>query len=621
MTQDHQALAALRRLIANDAHACTFQSFGQYRTALLEHIDKLAALAQQEAAEPAGFHDKDQPEGIAWCPGYPDKLQDITPLYTTPPAPQHAGAAEPVGSVVWSITGRPVFASLNPEWFASLRHSKSPVPLYTTPTPAAQGLTDAQIDTLLHEIDRIAREYDVHEYGLPLGIDDDAYSAPQAAMIAAVRAALATTEQAPAPSIALPIDQSIAIRAERGDRAEQAPAALTWPVMPPSKGQSPVLFEDGYAEGWAKCDSQYRALLAAAPSVPEQAEQPAVAGPVARALEASYLNATLATPTAPAQQAEQPAVDVGQMEYRGNSVAYIYQKLTAYRSAIDKAWDAMRAAGFPPDGKTALADAITAAIAAAPSVPEQAEQPAVADERAMLCANCGKHLEQAEGCISDYPEEGEWFCSQACYDQHSDLGCPHEKHSGYRHPHEAERLIACEAALRSLACWLGVGGYNADTVDASTFEAKIRDGVEHLLAAAAPSVPEQAEQPAVVEGRAAYALRLLVAAGHITQERADESLALAEKYAIPTAPAQPPSAASSGGMGASSGGAPGNSGGMGAQPPSAQGQEALEELRRAICAVGIVGTIDGHAVIRRESVIDLIDRRIAALSGAQGGGV
>lgn len=34
----------------------------------------------------------------------------------------------------------------------------------------------------------------------------------------------------------------------------QAPSEReAWPVMPPSKGQSPILFEDGYAEGWAKC--------------------------------------------------------------------------------------------------------------------------------------------------------------------------------------------------------------------------------------------------------------------------------------------------------------------------------------------------------------------------------
>lgn len=34
-----------------------------------------------------------------------------------------------------------------------------------------------------------------------------------------------------------------------------------------------------------------------------------------------------------------------------------------------------------------------------------------------------------------------------------------------------------EEALRSLACWLGVGGYNAPAVDAKEFEAKIREGI------------------------------------------------------------------------------------------------------------------------------------------------
>jgi hypothetical protein len=34
-----------------------------------------------------------------------------------------------------------------------------------------------------------------------------------------------------------------------------------------------------------------------------------------------------------------------------------------------------------------------------------------------------------------------------------------------------------EEALRSLACSLGVGGYNAPTVDAKVFEEKIRDGM------------------------------------------------------------------------------------------------------------------------------------------------
>jgi hypothetical protein len=34
-----------------------------------------------------------------------------------------------------------------------------------------------------------------------------------------------------------------------------------------------------------------------------------------------------------------------------------------------------------------------------------------------------------------------------------------------------------ELALRSLACWLGAGGYHAPTVDAKVFEEKIRWGV------------------------------------------------------------------------------------------------------------------------------------------------
>ena len=68
------------------------------------------------------------------------------------------------------------------------------------------------------------------------------------------------------------------------------------------------------------------------------------------------------------QQAEPVPQDVGQLEYRGNSVAYIHQKMTAYRSAIDAAWQAMRDAGHPPDGRTPLAQAITKALA-----PQQAE--------------------------------------------------------------------------------------------------------------------------------------------------------------------------------------------------------------------------------------------------------
>ena len=97
------------------------------------------------------------------------------------------------------------------------------------------------------------------------------------------------------------------------------------------------------------------------------------------------------------------------------------------------------------------------------------------------CANCGKSASEAEHCLSDYPEDGEWFCSPQCKDQHDELGCPHLTHDGHRHPVEAHRLIHCENALRSLASWLGNGGYNAPTVEAKVFESKIRDGVEALV--------------------------------------------------------------------------------------------------------------------------------------------
>lgn len=40
----------------------------------------------------------------------------------------------------------------------------------------------------------------------------------------------------------------------------------------------------------------------------------------------------------------------------------------------------------------------------------------------------------------------------------------------------------------------------------------------------------------------------------------------------------------------------------------------LQELRATLCAVGVVGQIGGHDVVRRESVIDLVDRRLADLA-------
>lgn len=44
-----------------------------------------------------------------------------------------------------------------------------------------------------------------------------------------------------------------------------------------------------------------------------------------------------------------------------------------------------------------------------------------------------------------------------------------------------EERDAAHEVLRSLACWLSVGGYNAEEVDAKSFEKKIREGVDTLV--------------------------------------------------------------------------------------------------------------------------------------------
>lgn len=43
-------LRALRNLIANDSYAMTFQSMGQYRTALLGHFDNLVDMPNHSPA-------------------------------------------------------------------------------------------------------------------------------------------------------------------------------------------------------------------------------------------------------------------------------------------------------------------------------------------------------------------------------------------------------------------------------------------------------------------------------------------------------------------------------------------------------------------------------------------
>lgn len=56
-------------------------------------------------------------------------------------------------------------------------------------------------------------------------------------------------------------------------QAQGVPAGFVWPNPPERRGQSPVLFDDGYEEGWAKCIDTMKAMLAAAPQ-PAQAAEP-----------------------------------------------------------------------------------------------------------------------------------------------------------------------------------------------------------------------------------------------------------------------------------------------------------------------------------------------------------
>ena len=47
---------------------------------------------------------------------------------------------------------------------------------------------------------------------------------------------------------------------------------------------------------------------------------------------------------------------------------------------------------------------------------------------------------------------------------------------------QAERAESYAETLRSIASYVGAGGYNADTVDASVFEEKIRWGIGEIMA-------------------------------------------------------------------------------------------------------------------------------------------
>lgn len=59
-----------------------------------------------------------------------------------------------------------------------------------------------------------------------------------------------------------------AIEADRVSWDVTAP--LKWPIMPKSRGQSSVLFDDGYEEGWSRCLEECRQMIDAAAPKPVQ---------------------------------------------------------------------------------------------------------------------------------------------------------------------------------------------------------------------------------------------------------------------------------------------------------------------------------------------------------------
>lgn len=95
----------------------------------------------------------------------------------------------------------------------------------------------------------------------------------------------------------------------------------------------------------------------------------------------------------PVEHPAQPvATDVGNLEYMGNSVSFIYQKMRAYKDGMGKVWQALRDNGIHPDGQTHAADAIRKALAQ----PAQPVRQYHCPETETLCSKCESHCEAAQ---------------------------------------------------------------------------------------------------------------------------------------------------------------------------------------------------------------------------------
>lgn len=80
-----QNLTTLATLIGDDSHACTFQSLGQYRAALLKAIDQASAAPEQQPVA-WGFPDP-EPAGrpfllLVHSPDAVARPEELVPLYT-----------------------------------------------------------------------------------------------------------------------------------------------------------------------------------------------------------------------------------------------------------------------------------------------------------------------------------------------------------------------------------------------------------------------------------------------------------------------------------------------------------------------------------------------------------
>jgi hypothetical protein len=177
-TKTADALVELRRLIANDSYAIAFQTFGQYRTALLKAIDAFAAQPQAEPVA-AQLDVTDAKIKALWYEymGHPHRYSDAGVAFARavlaaarPPVAQQ-GAAEAVKSLVATVEETAIsYSRAHAEWVRSEATATERAHawdvfqdavsrLAARPTqPVAQGLTVEQRDAIAWARDEAENE-------------------------------------------------------------------------------------------------------------------------------------------------------------------------------------------------------------------------------------------------------------------------------------------------------------------------------------------------------------------------------------------------------------------------------------------------------------------------------